>query len=96
MDMLCDILNPGSEATMTGLRSNPDAVAEIYLGIAAATAGHGLPLVRAALAMSITLIGEQHGLHGAALIDWIDSIANTARKAAGTAADARRRPQTDH
>lgn len=81
---------------MTGLRPNADAVAEIYLGIAAATAGRGLPLVRAALAMSITLIGEQHGLRGTALIEWIDSIARTARNAASTPADGRCRPRRNH
>lgn len=73
-----------------------DAVAETYLGIAAATAGRSIPVVRAALAMSITLIGEQHGLRDAALLAWIDSIAETARKAAGTPIDVRRRTQPKH
>ena len=60
----------------------PDEVAIVYLGIAAACDGHTPIAIRAALAMTLTLLGEQHGLAGDALLDWIDAIATTARLAA--------------
>ncbi len=70
-------------------RANPDEVAIIYLGIVAAAAGHTPTAIRAALSMALTLLGEQHGLSGPALLDWIDTIAATARLAARTDASQR-------
>jgi len=63
-------------------RPSTDDIARIYLGIVEASAGYDLAAVRAALSMSVVLLGEQHGLSGADLLDWIDTISATARLAA--------------
>lgn len=62
--------------------SRADDVARVYLGIVTATAGQPLAIVEAALAMSLTLIGEQRGLTAAALVDWIETVATAAAIAA--------------
>ena len=49
-------------------------VARLYLMIAASAAGYAPGAIQAALAMSITLLGEQQGLSGNDLIAWIDTI----------------------
>ena len=59
-----------------------DDVARIYLGIVAASAGYDPAVVRAALSMSVVLLGEQHGLSGPELFEWIEAISATARLAA--------------
>lgn len=63
-------------------KPDPDEVAHLYLRITAATLGYPAVAVQAALAMSVVLIAEERGLAGAALHDWIDTIAATARLAA--------------
>ena len=63
-------------------RAHADDVARVYVGIVAATAGHPTAVVEAALAMSLTLIGERHKLAGPALAEWIDAIATAATIAA--------------
>ena len=63
-------------------KPDPDEVAQIYLRIAAATLGYPAAAIQAALAMSVVLIGEQRGLDGSALEDWIETIACTAKFAA--------------
>jgi hypothetical protein len=65
-----------------GDRRPTDDIARIYLGIVAAAEGHRPEAVAAALAMSVVLLGEQRGLKGADLLEWIDTIAATARLAA--------------
>jgi hypothetical protein len=63
-------------------RPHAEDVARTYLAIIAATTGHPISVVEAALAMALTLIGERHGLTGPALLDWIDTIATVASIAA--------------
>ena len=63
-------------------RAHADEVARVYVSIVGATAGHSTAVVEAALAMSLTLIGERHKLTGPALADWIETIATAATIAA--------------
>lgn len=63
-------------------RSHADEVAGVYIGIVAATSGHPLTVVEAALAMALTLIGERRGLTGPLLLDWIGTIATASSIAA--------------
>jgi hypothetical protein len=63
-------------------RAHADEVARVYVCIVGATAGHSTAVVEAALAMSLTLIGERYKLTGSALADWIDTIATAATIAA--------------
>jgi len=63
-------------------RSHAEEVAGVYVGIVAATSGHSLTVVEAALAMALTLIGERRGLTGPALVDWIETIATASSIAA--------------
>jgi hypothetical protein len=63
-------------------RAHADEVARVYVGIVGATTGHSTAVVEAALAMSLTLLGERHGFTGSALAEWIETIATAATIAA--------------
>lgn len=54
-------------------------VADLYVGLMSVLRGSSRPAAQSALAMAVVMSGEQSGLSGHALLDWIDSITASAR-----------------
>ncbi len=68
------------------ITENPDHSIEItrlYLGLMQTLDGASLPAVRSALAMAMLMTGENSGLEGSDLLDWIDQTGNEARAVIG-------------
>jgi hypothetical protein len=71
---------------MDKMSDRPDITLEVtalYLGMMEVLAGASLPAVRSALAMTMLMAGENAGLTGDDLVDWIDQTGNEARVALG-------------
>jgi hypothetical protein len=51
----------------------------LYLRLMRALDGASLPAVRSALAMAMLISGENSGLSGEELLDWIDQTGNEAK-----------------
>ena len=60
-------------------------ITTLYLGLMQALDGASLPAVRSALAMAVLMTGENSGLGGADLVDWIDETGNEAKAVLGHA-----------
>lgn len=54
-------------------------ITRVYLGLMQALDGASLPAVRSALAMALLMTGENSGLAGAELLDWIEQTGEEAR-----------------
>lgn len=58
-------------------------ITTLYLGLMQALDGASLPAIRSALAMAVLMIGENSGLGGDDLVDWIDETGNEAKAVLG-------------
>ena len=58
-------------------------VTALYLGLMQVLEGASLAAARSALAMSVLMIGENAGLSGDNLVDWIDQTGNEAKGVLG-------------
>lgn len=58
-------------------------IAGIYIGLMETLDGASLPAARSALAMATLMTGENAGLTGDDLVEWIDQTCNEARVALG-------------
>jgi hypothetical protein len=54
-------------------------VMRLYLRLMRALDGASLPAVRSALAMAVLISGENSGLSGEELLDWIEQTGNEAK-----------------
>jgi hypothetical protein len=64
------------------ISEQPDDALEIttlYLGLMQALDGASLSAVRSALAMAVLMTGENSGLGGEDLLEWIDQTGNEAK-----------------
>lgn len=58
-------------------------ITTIYIGLMQALDGASLTAVRSALAMAVLMTGENSGLDGEALTEWIDETGNEAKAVIG-------------
>ncbi len=58
-------------------------ITTLYLGLMQALAGASLPSIRSALAMAVLMTGENSGLDGDDLVEWIDQTGDEAKAALG-------------
>ena len=81
------LLRCQSQIARTDMMSDPSdyglEVTALYLGLMQVLEGASLASARSALAMSVLMIGENAGLSGDDLVDWIDQAANEAKGVLG-------------
>ena len=54
-------------------------ITRLYLGLMQTLDGASLPAIRSALAMAMLMTGENSGLDGPDLLDWIEQTGNEAK-----------------
>ena len=81
------LLRCQSQIAPTDMMSEPSdhslEVTALYLGLMQVLEGANLAAARSALAMSVLMIGENAGLVGDNLLDWIDGTGDEAKAVLG-------------